>query len=175
MNAILADEMGLGKTLQTLSLFQHVRETSYLVCVNAPFLVICLLSVIDSWVSEAFKWAPMLSVLKYNGTQDERTGIKRRIANQRRFKTTPDLVVSSYDTVMSDMTWFRRAFVWKYIVGLESQRRYDGSLIRERYRRRNGRRDCKYLPCPTHVPWNFRVALTTSILGVLCLQRSRSG
>lgn len=122
MNSILADEMGLGKTLQTLSLFQHVRESNNSACTNAPFLVICPLSVIDSWASEASKWVPILSVLKYNGTQEERTRIKTTIARQRRSKSIPDLVVASYDTVMPDITWFRRAFVWKYIVLDEGHR-----------------------------------------------------
>ena len=122
MNGILADEMGLGKTLQTLSLFQHIKETSYSTIVNNPFLVICPLSVIDSWASESSKWAPTLTVLKYNGTQEERAKVKTTIARQRRSRTIPDLVVASYDTVMSDITWFRRAFVWKYIVLDEGHR-----------------------------------------------------
>ena len=122
MNGILADEMSLGKTLQTLSLFQHVRENNNSTCVNTPFLVICPLSVIDSWASEASKWVPTLSVLKYNGTREERAKIKTTIARQRRSRTVPDLVVASYDTVMSDITWFRRAFVWKYIVLDEGHR-----------------------------------------------------
>lgn len=122
MNGILADEMGLGKTIQTLSLFQHVRESNNSTCVNAPFLVICPLSVIDSWVLEASKWVPTLSVLKYNGTQEERTKIKTAIARQRRSKAINDIVIVSYDIAMSDITWFRRAFVWKYIVLDEGHR-----------------------------------------------------
>lgn len=53
-----------------------------------------------------------------------RAKLKASIARQRneRPKTLPDLVVSSYDTIMSDIAWFHRAFVWKYIVLDEGHR-----------------------------------------------------
>ncbi|ODM17879.1 hypothetical protein SI65_06667 [Aspergillus cristatus] len=73
MNDILGDEMGLGKTLQTLSLFQYLKENT---TPQAPFLVVCPLSVIDGWISEAAKWTPDLEVLKYHGSQEERVKIK---------------------------------------------------------------------------------------------------
>lgn len=58
-SGILSDEMGLGKTLQTLSLFQYLeeqdREKGVVSEESRPYLVICPLSVLNSWVSEAQK------------------------------------------------------------------------------------------------------------------------
>ena len=58
-SGILSDEMGLGKTLQTLSLFQHLEEQDRNASVvseeTRPYLVICPLSVLNSWVNEAQK------------------------------------------------------------------------------------------------------------------------
>lgn len=58
-SGILADEMGLGKTLQTLSLFQYLEEQDRNAGVVSeelrPYLVICPLSVLNSWVNEAQK------------------------------------------------------------------------------------------------------------------------
>lgn len=121
MNGILGDEMGLGKTLQTLALFQYLKQSTI---PQAPFLVVCPLSVIDGWVSEAAKWTPDMEVLKYHGSQEERARIKAGIARQRKSEVgiVPDIVVTSYDTVMSDIVWFRRAFIWKYIVLDEGHR-----------------------------------------------------
>lgn len=58
-SGILSDEMGLGKTLQTLSLFQYLEEQDRELGVVSeelrPYLVICPLSVLNSWVNEARK------------------------------------------------------------------------------------------------------------------------
>lgn len=58
-SGILSDEMGLGKTLQTLSLFQYLEEQDRKKGVvseeSRPYLVICPLSVLNSWVNEAKK------------------------------------------------------------------------------------------------------------------------
>jgi SWI/SNF-related matrix-associated actin-dependent regulator of chromatin subfamily A member 5 len=58
-SGILSDEMGLGKTLQTLSLFQYLEEQDRELGVvseeSRPYLVICPLSVLNSWVNEAQK------------------------------------------------------------------------------------------------------------------------
>lgn len=58
-SGILSDEMGLGKTLQTLSLFQYLEEKDQKEGVlseeSRPYLVICPLSVLNSWINEAQK------------------------------------------------------------------------------------------------------------------------
>lgn len=74
--------MGLGKTIQTLALFQYVKEKEGVQ--SAPFLVVCPLSVMDTWVTEISKWTPDLTLVKYHGPLEQREGIKASIARCRR-------------------------------------------------------------------------------------------
>ncbi|APA13183.1 hypothetical protein sscle_10g079530 [Sclerotinia sclerotiorum 1980 UF-70] len=61
-NGILGDDMGLGKTLQTLSLIQYLKEnypTSVKGKLQRPFLIVCPLSVLGSWMDETEKWTDL--------------------------------------------------------------------------------------------------------------------
>ncbi|KAL8731624.1 MAG: hypothetical protein Q9166_003312 [cf. Caloplaca sp. 2 TL-2023] len=79
VSGILGDEMGLGKTLQTLSLIQYLKEQrkSPTPSQNRPFLVVCPLTVLSSWMAEARRWAPDLKILRYHGPVHERDRLKR--------------------------------------------------------------------------------------------------
>lgn len=154
LSGILGDEMGLGKTLQTLSLIQYLKETRKLSGSNGerrPCLVICPLSVLSSWMSEARRWTPGLKVLRFHGPVVERNRVKkvatgeedmygnqtkhaRRRQNERRTAAGRpvivnldsdaedtdehgiDLIVTTYDGFKSEESWFKRAFVWSYVV-----------------------------------------------------------
>lgn len=72
--------MGLGKTLQTLSLFQHLKENRRQLSANMenrPCLVVCPLSVLSSWMAESRKWTPGLKVLRFHGSTQERDRLKK--------------------------------------------------------------------------------------------------
>jgi SWI/SNF-related matrix-associated actin-dependent regulator of chromatin subfamily A member 5 len=80
LSGILGDEMGLGKTLQTLSLIQYLKENDPKTGtgrLQRPFLVVCPLSVLSSWVAEARKWTPGLKVIRFHGPVKERTRMKK--------------------------------------------------------------------------------------------------
>ena len=79
VSSILGDEMGLGKTLQTLSLFQYVKEHQLAVSPgeNRPFLVVCPLSVLSSWINETTRWTPELKVIRFHGPKHERDRLKQ--------------------------------------------------------------------------------------------------
>src|SRR5438046_7512780 len=87
ISGILGDEMGLGKTLQTISLFQQLKETdpSTRMNQNKPFLVVCPLSVLSSWMAETKKWAPGLRVLRFHGPAKERARMKRIAIGELKF------------------------------------------------------------------------------------------
>ncbi|MDO9155164.1 MAG: DEAD/DEAH box helicase [Paludibacter sp.] len=53
--ACLADDMGLGKTVQTLAVLLHRAS-------KGPALVVCPVSVVGNWISEAQRFAPSLNV-----------------------------------------------------------------------------------------------------------------
>lgn len=145
--------MGLGKTLQTLSLVQYLKNTRKLsksFGENRPCLVICPLSVLSSWRSEARRWTPGLKVLRFHGPMAERNRIKRIAAGEedmygnktnysRRRKNERlsaagkptlalgsdvgdddedgvDLVITTYESFKSEESWFKKAFVWSYVV-----------------------------------------------------------
>lgn len=146
-SGILGDEMGLGKTLQTLSLFQYLEELD---CKNGttseelrPYLVVCPLSVLNSWVTEAQKWVPELKLLRIHGTKNERDRLKRvalgmedmqgheteqlkgrkasRKAGLKRSAyedsgSSYKIIVTTYDTFQADASWFKHSFLWRYVV-----------------------------------------------------------
>lgn len=147
MPCMLGDEMGLGKTLQTLSLFQLLEQRQKSKSVeNRPYLVVCPLSVVNSWVIEARRWTPALKVLRFHGPKAERDSLKkvatghtdrygnetarskRRTGDRRRASNkiisleeddndeVYKIVVTSYETFVSEQSWFKTAFVWRYIV-----------------------------------------------------------
>jgi SNF2 family DNA or RNA helicase len=157
MSGMLGDEMGLGKTLQTLSLFQYLEERDAASGVASdekrPYLVICPLSVLDSWVNEARRWVPDLKVLRFHGPASERDHLKKVASGQQdRFgnetnqskkrkadrklgkkvsklpsgggKDNDDykIVITTYETFMSEHSWFKKAFVWRYSVLDEGHR-----------------------------------------------------
>ncbi|KAF2032487.1 hypothetical protein EK21DRAFT_60785 [Setomelanomma holmii] len=148
-SGILGDEMGLGKTLQTLSLFQYLEELDCKNGVvseeNRPYLVICPLSVLNSWVNEAQRWVPDLKVLRFHGAMSERARLKRvalgmedmrgnetlqaknRKASRKaglkvaRIPTANEsasykIIVTTYDTFAAEQSWFKSSFVWRYVV-----------------------------------------------------------
>jgi SNF2 family DNA or RNA helicase len=149
-SGILGDEMGLGKTLQTLSLFQYLEELDEKNGVTSeelrPYLVICPLSVLNSWVTEAQRWVPQLKVMRFHGAVTERTRLKRVIAGMEDMKgnetsrakdrkasrkagrkasklTSSDqrsdaykIVVTTYETFQAEQSWFKHSFAWRYVV-----------------------------------------------------------
>jgi SWI/SNF-related matrix-associated actin-dependent regulator of chromatin subfamily A member 5 len=147
-SGILGDEMGLGKTLQTLSLFQYLEELDRKNGITSeeprPYLVICPLSVLNSWVTEAEKWVPELGVLRFHGASGEREHLKRvasgmedlkgnetlqskdrKAARKAGLKVSKKLntnessykiIVTTYETFAVEQSWFKTAFIWRYVV-----------------------------------------------------------
>ncbi|KAF8634735.1 hypothetical protein AX15_000747 [Amanita polypyramis BW_CC] len=111
MNCILGDEMGLGKTLQTLSLFAWIKENE--TGVYDPHLVICPLSVLQSWENEAARWVPSLSTLRFHGIVNERNRIKETL--RRRSIEQPHIIFTTYETFVAEDSWFKSQR-WKYCV-----------------------------------------------------------
>jgi SWI/SNF-related matrix-associated actin-dependent regulator of chromatin subfamily A member 5 len=125
VSGILGDEMGLGKTLQTLSLFSYL--TTYEPTPpghQRPFLVVCPLSVLSSWMAECKRWTPHLRALRFHGPTTERARLKKvaetgellGIDDSEGEGRGYDIVVTSYEVFEREKAWFRRAFVWRYVV-----------------------------------------------------------
>ena len=152
LSGILGDEMGLGKTLQTLSLFQYLKESRQSPSNSQlrPSLVVCPLSVLSSWMAESRRWTPELKVIRFHGPVHERNRLKqiasgeidqygnqtrnaKKKQNARRFakgknvidleseddqidERGVDVVVTTYDGFLAEQAWFKRAYVWNYVV-----------------------------------------------------------
>ncbi|MCJ1314142.1 hypothetical protein MMC25_007822 [Agyrium rufum] len=153
LSGILGDEMGLGKTLQTLSLLQHIKENpdddaADVAFERRPSLVVCPLSVLSSWMSEAKRWVPTMKTLRFHGPSKERERIMRIASGLEDMHGNPtrailgklykkqrkagkdvtapepdaqeeegvDLIVTTYETFAAEQSWFKMAFVWKYVI-----------------------------------------------------------
>ncbi|THU84851.1 hypothetical protein K435DRAFT_970985 [Dendrothele bispora CBS 962.96] len=108
MNCILGDEMGLGKTLQTLSLFAYIAETQK--GLVDPHLVICPLSVLSSWESEAARWLPSMKTVRFHGSESERKRLRTTLKNAKY-----DILVTTYEVYMREDSWFKSRR-WTYVV-----------------------------------------------------------
>ncbi|KAK7455882.1 hypothetical protein VKT23_010919 [Stygiomarasmius scandens] len=108
MNCVLGDEMGLGKTLQTLSLFAYIAETQK--GLVDPHLVICPLSVLSSWESEAARWLPSLKTVRFHGSESERQRLRIVLKNAEY-----DIVLTTYEAYTREHSWFKSRR-WTYCV-----------------------------------------------------------
>ena len=143
-SCILGDEMGLGKTLQTLALFQFLKE-SYVdnseKGIRGFTLIICPLSVLDSWVKESHKWTPGLRVVQLHGTADQRRILKADLLKKMKDKSRHnlgnlkhdthvphapfsgyDLIITTYEAFVSEQKWLKSTFIWRYVVLDEGHR-----------------------------------------------------
>lgn len=123
VGCILADEMGLGKTLQIIgTLLGEVAAG------RSPNIVICPATLLENWRRELSRFAPSLRCLVHTGSR--RTGRSSELR-------TPDVIISSYETVAGDISLFR-TIQWNLVVLDEAQN------IRNPEARRTLR--CKELP-----------------------------
>ena len=117
-NSIMGDEMGLGKTLQTLSFFSTLH---HYIPFFSPFLVVCPLSVLPNWIAEAKRWTPQLHVVGLYGPQQERERIKGSILSGKN-KDSVHLIVTTYEILLTEISWLRSQFYFRYFVLDEAQK-----------------------------------------------------
>lgn len=112
---ILADEMGLGKTIEILSLIHHTLPP------RAPSdvfgrrgscrttLIVAPVSLIGQWQSEAARSSEpgTLNVLLYHGTERASSNLKHACLS--RSSSAPDIVITSYGSVLSEYLAYRQA------------------------------------------------------------------
>ena len=109
LGGCLADDMGLGKTPTTLA---------HLVDRPGPHLVVCPLSVVHNWETEAGRFTPSLRVVVHHGAE-------RHAANGDGAESAPalaaaDLVVTTYGLLARDLDAPRRR---RLVDGRRSTRR----------------------------------------------------
>lgn len=146
-NGILADEMGLGayfqpddvclmflhlpsspagKTLQTIGFLAHIRAQD----VKGFVLIVAPLSVLDNWISEFERFAPLLKVERYHGTPSDRLQMRenwKRLPERER-----PIIVTSFEIAIRDRSALA-GFTWKYLAVDEGHRlkNMDSKLLRD--------------------------------------------
>jgi superfamily II DNA or RNA helicase len=99
LGALLADDMGLGKTAQLLALIAHEG--------TGPTLVVCPMSVVRNWETEAARFVPTLRVAVHHGVA------RQSGESFESWMSNHDLVVTTYATaakdvdVLNTVTWAR--------------------------------------------------------------------
>jgi SWI/SNF-related matrix-associated actin-dependent regulator of chromatin subfamily A member 5 len=115
LNVILGDEMGLGKTLQTISLLTYLKfERGQ----NGPHLVVCPLSVLQSWMNEFSKWSPNLSVIRFHGSD----GADREILKHEIVTHHYDVIVTTYEMYVAENYFFKTRLAFSYVILDEGHR-----------------------------------------------------
>ena len=104
---ILADDMGLGKTVQTLTFFQHYKNTHS----ESKFLVVCPTTLMYNWENEIKKFTPELTHIIHHGP-------KRNI-DPGAYENF-DIIITTYGTMRSDIKAFKE-ISFDYVVLDESQ------------------------------------------------------
>lgn len=78
-------------------------------------LIVCPLSVLNTWISEAQKFVPGLKMLRFHGPPQERHAAKLQLRSKKDGTRGYDCVVTNYETIESERPWFAR-FKWSYII-----------------------------------------------------------
>ncbi|CAH9112666.1 unnamed protein product [Cuscuta epithymum] len=118
--------MGLGKTLQAISLLSYLKVSQKS---PGPFLVLCPLSVTDSWKSEFANFAPKLNVICYNGEKEHRRNLRRKmhehVTKESQVSKAPslpfDVLLTTYDIALVDQEFLSQV-PWHYAIIDEAQR-----------------------------------------------------
>ncbi|KAF8563191.1 hypothetical protein P879_11216 [Paragonimus westermani] len=109
---ILCDEMGLGKTCQIIAFLAVVLRQKP----PTSILLVCPLSVLETWIKEFRRFYPSVSFLVYSGNQDQRS-IKRAEYDP---KSTP-ILLTTYELCINDQE-FIASFNWEVLIVDEGHR-----------------------------------------------------
>ena len=108
--------MGLGKTLQTIGFFDYLKGP---LKQEGPFLVVVPLSVLPNWIAEIQRFCPKFRAVQFHGPKDERLRLKaEELGSLQDF----DVVVTTYEMLISEINFFKRKYVWTSIVVDEGHR-----------------------------------------------------
>ena len=97
MGGVLADDMGLGKTLQVIALLLWAKRRGDGAC---PSIIVAPTSLVYNWMAEIAKFAPELTVVAGEGTQQARAQTIARLAKP---DCDIDVYITSYPLIRRDI------------------------------------------------------------------------
>jgi SWI/SNF-related matrix-associated actin-dependent regulator of chromatin subfamily A member 5 len=116
MPMILGDQMGLGKTIQTIGFLAYLQ---WKLNQRGPHLVVVPLSVLSNWISEIEKFCPSFRAVRFHGPREERNRLKNEeLVDLAEF----DIVVTTFEMLVSECNYFKRKYVWTTVVVDEGHR-----------------------------------------------------
>lgn len=118
LSGILADEMGMGKTVQVIAFICLLLEKN----ISGPFLIVSPLSVLNNWESEFQRFAPMIPVVKFAGSKDQRKSLYSKLRKKTTVLNTEmtPVILTSYDIALREQILAN--FSWRFIIVDEGHR-----------------------------------------------------
>ncbi|XP_075591109.1 uncharacterized protein LOC142598010 [Dermatophagoides farinae] len=107
LSCILADEMGLGKTIQTISLLAYLYEHKNN---KGPHLIAVPLSTLSNWMQEFSTWCPILKVILYSGSKED-----RKILNQELTYSKFNVIITTFEYILRERKNLAK-IKWRYII-----------------------------------------------------------
>jgi len=104
--SVIADDMGLGKTLQVIVTLLKLKEEGELS--EAKALVVVPTSLLTNWSKEIARFAPTLTAGIFHGARREQE------------KERPDILLTTYGTVRTDLAKFKKQ-PWRIVIIDEAQ------------------------------------------------------
>ena len=101
INGVLADDMGLGKTVQSIAFLGWLKTSRQADPDNrSAHLIVVPASTLSNWENELKKFCPLLNVVSYHGTQNERAELRHDLRR--------DIKAGRVDVLLSTFTIFER-------------------------------------------------------------------
>ena len=86
---------------------------------GGPHLVVVPLSVLSNWLAEIEKFCPSFRAVRFHGPKSERNRIKsEELSDTKEF----DIVVTTFEMLVSEVNFFKRKYVWTTIIVDEGHR-----------------------------------------------------
>ncbi|CAL1541161.1 unnamed protein product [Lymnaea stagnalis] len=113
---ILADEMGLGKTCQIIAMLTVINGGK---ASKDSHLIVCPLSVLETWGKEIERFSPHLKVCTYIGDKEARSTIAKKIKKGK--GPNIDILLTTYEMCLKD-SQFLSSMPWDVLVVDEGHR-----------------------------------------------------